>query len=216
MRTDLDKAKVREQFYKIGKIVESAVNAKNAYRKRLAELELQKVSYTEEYTKELREKARADLLATYAPLHDDTKAQIEKLRNVLLELNSQLDLADPALRNALDIIKSVGPGLDSESVLKINAQFENQSALKLLQSAYKAAGVDYDGGLDRRIYNAESILQEAEKSAHAAFTQERGSINALAGSVAKLATFEGQEFEKTPDSTGIDEAIARGAGLPIA
>src|SRR5688500_16813048 len=145
---DINKAIMKEQFYNIGKIIKDAVKAKDGYRKRLAELELYKSNYTQDYLKELQAKARAELKANYTTLHGSTKAELEKLKTALLELNNQLDLADPTLRNALDLIKSVGPGLDSESVLKINAQFDNQSALKLLQSAYKSAGLSYDGGLD--------------------------------------------------------------------
>jgi hypothetical protein len=211
---DLNKAIVKEQLFRLGQINSKAAKAKDAYRARLAELEKQKDTYTPEYIKELQDKARAALQASNQALYNDTTIQIEKLQNALSELHSSLDLTDPALQTALSLIKNVGKDLGSENILKINASFAgNQSALRVLQAAYKAAGVLYDGSLDRQIYDLDSSIQTMNQSAYEALMQG-GSVNALAGTIGKVAKLEGYtDFETLPDPSSVNEAARAAAGL---
>lgn len=205
---------IGQQFLKIGDINKAAVEAKGAYHKRRTELSQQTNTYTKEAIKEMQNKARADLRAKYATLHQDTKAQIEKLGKALRENHSQVSLSDPALANAVSIIKGIGPAMSNQTLSTINVEFaHNQPALRILRDAYKSAGVTYDGGLDRQIYNVETMLQELEKATDAVFLQE-GYMSTLFNKVEKLATLEGLHFAATPDTIGLDEALHAGAGLP--
>jgi hypothetical protein len=207
----MNKAMVKEQFFQFGEIIRRAVAAKDAYRKRLAELKSQSDNYSEEYIRELQDKALAELQAKNQPLYDDWNKHAEKLATALNELGGQWDRS--ALSDTVGLIKSIGAELDFEEISKLNAPFANdQAALRILQKAYKAAGVSYDGGLDKQIYHLESTLQEIDSLAHTAFVQN-GSLNMLAGKVAKFAVLEGHEFENTPDDAGVMEAMLTGAGL---
>ena len=211
---DLQKSIAREQLFLLNKINVKATEAKNAYRKRLAEIEAQKENFVPEYISGLQEKERTDLQAANQKLYSEFMTQLEKLENALSELDNSLDLVDPGLTTALDLIKNVGKDLGVENVLRINSQFSgNQPVLKVLQSAYKAAGLAYDGGLDKQIYNFSSSIKAIGQQAEGTFL--RGdSINTIAGVICKLAKLEGyQDFETLPDVIGVDDAMRRGAGL---
>jgi hypothetical protein len=207
------KAIVKEQLFTLGQINEKATKAKNNHRSRLAEIEKQKVNFSEEYLKDLQGKAQADMQAANQALYGDAMTQIEKLKSALVELHSSLDLGNPALTNALSLISVVGPDLGVENILRINAPFAgDQPSLRLLQAAYRAKGVAFDGGLDKQIYDPETAIQAIGSQVYAAL-QQGGSLNALAGAVGKLAAFELLEFETFPDTVGFSEAMRAGAGL---
>ncbi len=215
---DINKEMVREQYFKLGETIKKAVIASDAYRKRLADLKLQKDTYAADYIEEQKGKMRSELSAKHATAHSDTKAQLEKLATALRELD-QVDMGNPTLVSTLNHIHNVGKNLSFENIQQLNAQFAyDQPALKLLQSAYKAAGVDYDGGLDKQIYSVDSMMNEIGKAADDAFLHG-GSINHFSSKVAKYAELEGHGsrgfgFEGTPDPEGANEVMLRAAGLP--
>lgn len=209
---DVTKALIREQYYLLGVIVKKAAALKDTYR-----AELEKISkmteFTVEYQEDRRKEAGQNLAEGLQALYEDVEKQAEKLQAALLDMHGQADLANPALTNALKIIELAGPELGGESIQMINAEFSgNQPSLRLLKAAYQAAGVVYDGGLDKMIYNLEDvgkvIIGQAKNSLLAS-----GSLNTLAGVVGKYAAYEGLEFEKSPDPIGANEFIRRAAGL---
>lgn len=207
---------IGQQILKIGDIDKKFVEGTIAFRKRLNDINTQSANYTNQYIEELTVKARSDWKETKAKLYEQAKTELEKLGEALQEIHSGLSPSErAALNETVSIIKNVGSGLKGEAVQILNADFDNnQPALKILQQAYKAAGVVYDGGLDKKIYSVENLLGELDKHARGALLQD-GFWSAFTENVEKLATFESFHFKPTDDPERTLEAMFRGAGLPV-
>jgi hypothetical protein len=203
---DTNKAIIKEQFFRLEQIVKAAKAAENTRAAQLAEVNGLSKDYSPEFLAGKQQKIQNDFLATKQKLYDDSKKQLEKLKTTLLEFHGSLDLADPALTNAVTLIKSIGKGLDYENVAKINAQFSgNQPALRILQVAYKAAGVVSDGGLDKQIYDPSSAITELGKFAEAALVQDGYSPFRLGVEIGKIAALENVPFpEGNPFPSMVD------------
>jgi len=210
---DINNAIIKEQLFRIGEHNLAATAVKDLYRKRLKELEGQKDIYTDDARKEMQAKLRAEMQAKLSAMHPVLKGEHEKLKAAIVERDSQLDTSE--LVDTVNLIKSVGSELDHGTISKINAKFaRNQPALKVLQATYRSAGVVSDGGLEKQMYNVESVLQKIEEKSAAAFLNN-GSINQYASSIRTLAELEGDhQFEGMPDSAGRDEVLRAAAGLP--
>jgi hypothetical protein len=185
---------VKEQFYLLGEIVKDANALRDTYHGSLAGIDKFSKEYNQEYIAAQKQTAATGYRAKNQMLYNNAMTQLEKLQKALVELNSSLDLSDSSLANAVALIKAVGPELATEDKLKINAPFAtNQPALKVLQAAYKSAGVVYDGSLDRQIYDPESAVQALGKHAEAALMGD-GSVFQFGVAIGKIATLEGVDF----------------------
>ncbi len=103
--------------------------------------------------------------------------------------------------------------MDFESIRKIIEPFaDNQSALKALQSVFRANGFSYDGGLDKMIYDIDGAVRNLQEASFG-LAQGNVTINGFASQVAKVAEREGMEFDANPDPAGFGEAMMAGAGL---
>ena len=193
------RAAVKDNFFKLGQIVDNANAAKDAYLTALAAVDKLSKDYTPEYLAAKKQAATGEYRAKGQVLYADAQKTFEKLQSALLEIHSQLDLNDPALTNAVSLIKNVGPELSFEDKLKINASFAaNQPALKLLQSAYKSAGVLSDGGLDKQIYDPEGAVQSLGKYAQAALLGDGFSPFRFGVEIGKVASLEGYGYDVFP------------------
>jgi hypothetical protein len=221
---DINKAIVREQFFKLGKIIDRANEIRAAYTADLASIDKYTADYNEAYIQSQKDKALADLNLKYQELYEDTQKQLDKLQGALEELHGSLEIS-PALANAVSIIKSIGPDLSTESKRKLNAQFaHDQASLLVLQEAYKSAGAKYNGGLDRQVYSISDQLENLKKRAYDLSRQDISPFR-FGVEVGRLATFEGVDFPQgNPFPTlahvpsdvdlGVFEKTARnGAGL---
>jgi hypothetical protein len=187
---------VKEQFYKLGQIIDGAKSAENAYRTELKKIEGYSKDYNQDYIAAQNAKAESAYKAKRQELYNDAQKQIEALGNTLSELHGALDLSDPALRNAADLIKNVGPGLEVENKLKINARFAgDQPALRVLRDAYKAAGTS-NAGLDDQIYNPDEAIQRLGRHAQYALVQGDESVFKWGVECGRVAKLEGLDFIK--------------------
>lgn len=192
---DTLKAIIKEQFFLLGKIVDNVKSAQNDYAGQLAGIDALSKDYTPEYLASKKQAAIGEYRAKSQALYADAQKQLEKLSGALTEIHGSLDLSDPTLANAVSLIKSVGSGLSSDDKLKINAQFAtNQPALKVLQAAYKSAGVVGDGGLDRQIYDPEVAVQVLDQYAQAALVGNSCSPFCFGVEIGKIAKLEGIDF----------------------
>lgn len=211
---DLLKAKTRENFYVLGSIIRDAIKARDAYRARLAEIDKQRDMLLPERIGELKVKARADHLAAREALWPKASEELEALRLTLAESHAALDLS-PELMTAVSLIKSIGPALGGDDIRRINAQFAtDQSSLRILQTAYKSAGMKYTGDLDKQVYDAESAVQVIAQRAYASLTKG-DSLNSLALEISRVAGLEGFEFDASPDKQGVADSFMIGAGLIV-
>lgn len=125
------------------------------------------------------------------------------------------ELIPPGLSNALRLIELGGQELGYENITKINQTFQyNQPALRALQSVYKNRGLKFDGGIEKMLYNVDDAFNRVRQAADATFKQQGAGINSFASQLAKIAKYEGYEFEGNPDPDGFSDGLARGAGLP--
>jgi hypothetical protein len=191
---DINKAIIKEQFFRLGQIVKNAETLKNAFASQLAAVDALSKDYTPEYLAAKKQAVQNEYRAKNQALYTDAQTQLEKLSGALTEIHGSLDLNDPALTNAVSLIKSIGSDLSFEDKLKINASFAgNQPALKVLQVAYKAAGVAGDGGLDSQIYDSDRAVQTLNQFANAALTQD-GSVFQFGVEIGKIAKLENVDF----------------------
>jgi hypothetical protein len=217
---------VKEQFSHLEGIVKKGKEAKNAYSQALAGINALSKEYNPDYIAAQKQKAANTYGANSQGLYTSAMDHLEKLKGALLELNDQLDLTDPALKTALDLVKVAGSELSYADVAKINSSFVgNQPALRVLQAAYKAAGIKSDGGLDHMIYDPESAVGVLGQYAQAALVQD-GSVFSFGVAVGKIAKLEGVDFPEgnpfpsmvdqpfTGDLTRAAEAMRIAAGLP--
>src|SRR6266508_3314022 len=88
--------------------LKKAVDAKQVYKKALATLQARKDTYTDEYitgeTKNIKQKYAAAL----AGIHEELSKAIDDLQGSIQEMQSTLDLSDPAWANALKLIELGG------------------------------------------------------------------------------------------------------------
>jgi hypothetical protein len=196
--------------------LKKVIEAKQAYRKTLAELEADKKNYSEQYISERKEKIKSDYAAKLAGFHQELTKDIDNLQASIQEMQSTLDLSDPAWSNALKLIELGGKDLTLETVNEINQSFlYNQPALRALQTVYRSRGVAYDGGIDKMLYNVDDEFNRVRQAAEATFKAQSAGINSFASQLAKIAKLEGYQFEGNPDPDGFAEAAYRGAGLPM-
>jgi len=211
------KLKTRDHLTTLNSAIKNAIKARDSYRAQAAKLEKQRETYTADYLKAQAEKARAEYLNARAALWPNVSAELDALRATLGELHSSLDLSNPALVNAITLIRQAGKGLPGESIRQINSQFLNdQAALRLLAGVYKDAGLTYNGRLEEQLYDAESAVLAAAQYASAAF-QNEGSLNTFSAQLAKIAGMEGHNdlADRLPDVQGWTESAFQGAGLKL-
>lgn len=224
---DVNKAIVKEQFYRLGQIVDKAKAAQDAYQSELSKVDGYSKDYSPEYLTGLKDKVLGAYKAKRQALYQDTMTQLEKLSGALTELNGSLDLASPALSNALSLIQMTGNGLTFETAQKINANFINdQSSLRALQEAYRSAGVVSDGGLDRQIYDPTAAMQALGQYAQEALVQDGFSPFRLGVEFGKIAKLENIDFKQgnpfpsmvneptSFDTNKVTDSARAAAGLP--
>jgi len=192
------------------------VKVKDSYREKLTDLNMNGLAkYSQEYLEKEIEKVKSDFAAQAQKAYDDMVKRLEELRTLLNERDAVLDLSNPALTNALSLIRAIGDDLSHEEAVKINANFvHDQSGLRALRAAYKANGVISPGEIDGMIYSADAVIDHLIDLCYGGFVQE-GSINAFASAFSKLAKLEGMTVESTPDAIGLEESFYRGAGLQM-
>lgn len=213
-RGELLAAVVRERFFEMGQALKKAVQAKQDYKSALAKIEAQKDTYQPEYIEQMKAKAKQDYSGKLTAIHAEVAPKLDSLEKALAEKHSRLDLESPAWVNTLKLIDMGGASLSADVIQKINASFAGDvPSLKALQAVYKSKGIAYDGGLEKQIYDVNSSFENLRKNARQTFTTQETSINTFAGNIGKVAKMEGQEFNTAPDSDGVTEAFARGAGL---
>jgi hypothetical protein len=154
---------MKQKFSELEKLLRQTAQARQDLKAVVAKLNAQRKDYSAEYAKlhidpKIME-AQADLKALHQARFDQVCAILQDLSKSATEKQAKLDLASPALSNALKVIELSGSSLDGDTVRKINASFKgDQSALRMLRDVYKAAGVQYDGGLNDQIYEPESAF----------------------------------------------------------
>lgn len=194
--------------------VKKAVTAKQEYKQALAKLQAQKNTYTDEYitgeTQNIKQKYATALAGMYPELEKD----IDSLHTSIQQIQSELDLSDPAWPNALKMIE-LGVQ-NAETVVKINESFKHsQPALRVLQEVYRRQNVAYDGGIDKMVYDVDGSFDKLKALAKSTFIDQTTSITRFATEAAKIAKFEGFQFEANPDPDAFGEAVFRGAGLSM-
>ena len=218
---DMDKterariAKLNElRFSNLGNItLKSAVEAKQAYKKALATLAQQKDTYNPEYIAEQTKKIKRDYAAKLASIHAEIAPKLDELQASIEEMQKDF-VIDEAWLGTLQTLQMGGKSLDGETIRMLNANFAgDQPRLRALQKVYKEQGLSYDGGIDKMVYSIGDTFNQLKRSAEATFLRGEASINSFASAVAKIANFEGSQFEANPDPDGFSEASRKGAGL---
>lgn len=203
-------------FGRIEAQIRGVVQAKQAYKKSLAELG--ELSY---YTPEHLETRKIELRLVYyqarGKAYEKISAALDELRTAIEEKHNTLDLASPEFSNALRLIEIGGDTLDYQTIGQINSAFaHDQPALRALQTIYKARGIENDGGIDGMIYEIEPAFKKLQETAELVLIREGGpTIGTLARAVGEIAGLEGVSFDTSPDPDALAEAMNIGAGLAV-
>lgn len=194
----------------------NVVKAKDAYRTKMNELAMGGgATYSQTFLETKIQEERDSFAAKMQNAFADMEKRLNQLRELLNERDAVLDLTNPNLTNALQLIQTIGSGMSFDQAKMINANFvHDQRALTCLYDAYKSFGVTANGNIDSLIYKTDSIINRLIELASDG-TVKDGSINFFATEFAKFALLEGQAVESTPDQYAVSEAICRAAGLPV-
>lgn len=207
---------VGEKISSIEKLINRAATARKVYRAQLAANRENKNTYNAEYLEKVNKQVESDYRGKCEAAYREFMQNLEDLKSEIEDRHSALDLSDPTYLAAVGMIQAGGKNLDALMIKKINANFKhNQPALKALRAIYKSAGIEYDGGLSEQIYDVGLFADSMASLAYETFYRD-GSINQLSKSMAKLADYEGFDFEKMPDPDGALELTRQAAGLPTA
>lgn len=213
---------IRDGFYNLQSFMKEQVKARDAYRKANADLrELEKTGdYKPEYIEKKRSEIDSDFRVKNAAAYKNALDLIGKLTGTMQTRYSEpLDLSDPALTNALNVINLAGANLDHLELNKIIDSFTgNPAALKTLRSVFQKQGMSKaEERANSLLYEPAFVEQRLREVADSSIRQG-GSLNAFAGEINKLAVKEGMSFPLdgggSIDPVGVAEAFRAGAGLP--
>lgn len=212
---------IKDRFFNLESFTRKQVDRRNKLRER--RLELQKQASSGDYSNEYMERLFAQLDREQAENAEAAYAEaLEHIGKLVETMQSRyaepLDLADPALSNALNIITLTGGNIEHAELVKLVDTFTGSpAALKTLRSVFErqdmGAGVEL---VNQRLYEPAFVAQRLAETAEQAFRQS-GSLNGWASEVNKYAQREGLTFPKdggTIDPAGAYAAMRRGAGLP--
>jgi hypothetical protein len=193
--------------------VKKAVDLKTQLRNALADIENKKAVFLPAEIEKLINAAQSDYSSKLGSIGQEVNKSLDDLSLLINERDSELDLNNPALTNALNLIQTVGQQLPYETILKINENFSfDQPSLRVLQAAYKAANITGTGNLDEMIYSPGELIENMKKWVDLTFNQD-GSLNHFSTQFSKIAFFEGQRVTLTPDEEGVYAAMRHGAGI---
>lgn len=207
---------VRDNIVTMTSAIKKALSARDAYRGQLAKLEAQRETYTADYLEAQSAKARTEYMQKRQGLWPEVEKALDSLLETLDQAHSMIDLQNPALANAVSMIKNIGPAMTADDVRRVNSQFAgDQASLRMLKAAYTSVGITFTRELDAQLYSAGDMLEILKAYAHAALMQD-GSLNSFAGQLKKLAELEGAGDlvpESLVDLEGFYGLMASAAGL---
>ena len=210
---------MQKHFDKLQKILSAAAGDRITTRAEINRMQKDAEQYSQEHQQAVinprMEQYKQGVIAQKQEHYTQAVQTIDDMAKAATEKHAKINLANPALTNALKLIELSGKEISTETVNKINATFAgDQSALRALQGVYKAAGVVYDGGLEKQIYEPEMAYDTLKEFAYHSIMRE-GSLNDMAGAVSRLAKLEGIDFPQMIDETGANNVMRRAAGLPV-
>lgn len=193
--------------------VKKVVDLKTQLRNALADIENKRAVFLPAEIEKLINAAQSDYSSKLGSIGQEVNKSLDDLSLLINERDSELDLSNPALTNALNLIQTVGKKLPYETILQINENFLfDQPSLRVLQAAYKAADIAGTGNLEEMIYSPGELIANLKKDVDQTFNQD-GSLNYFNSRFSKIAVLEGQPVELTPDQEGVYAAMRRGAGI---
>jgi hypothetical protein len=209
------KKSVQLRFSDIQHMVRKMADAKRSYRAEIEKLAGLVQDFNADYIEKKRDKVERAYRETLQQHATEINNYLECMETEVKQLHAGIDLNDTRWQNAAAIVQSLAgdPEKDGELIRQINAQFAgDQPALRALQSMYRSRGLSYDGGIDKQIYDADSMLRWLRETT-GQVAAGTATINALAGRIGKMAALEGVTFDTLPDPEGVMEAARAGAGL---
>ena len=161
----------------------------------------------------IKEKATALLEGpseTAAEALDDL-AEAAEARHAIVSID------DPRLSAAIAIIQASGSGIDFDTALSINAQFEgDQNSLATLKNIYASHNCKNNGGIDELIYNLDNVMNSIRIYGVSRAFHPDGLLNVLAEKIAIIAKGEGFDFDPKPDDNGLIATFSKITGIPEA
>lgn len=161
-----------------------------------------------------KKKAEDKLAAAKESSVETLRAYLADLKQTITERNQLLDLSNPALTNALQLVSTIGDKLDNTTINQINANFANdQAALQAIRQLYRAYGVN-SSSLDEMTYDVKQTFDELEFQVVRSVNGRHGdNLNDLALPLGKVAKAEGVEFNDMPEGPDVRRTILEKVGL---
>lgn len=139
---------------------------------------------------------------------------LEDLAEAAEERHSIVSIDDPRLSAAIAIIQASGAGIDFDTAVSINAQFEgDQNSLATLKNIYASHECKNDGSIDKLIYNLNNVMNTIRINGVSRAFQPDGLLNVLADKIAIIAAGEGFEFDPKPDDNGLIASFSKITGI---
>lgn len=189
--------------------------AKAKYKKDLAEVDKMRGVYQDDVC----DQALADAKRLF---NDDVNffkkglfESFDSMEQAVAKRHEMLDLEDVKLSNALKIIQTAGSNITHDNVKMILSQFVgDQAGLRVLKESLAGTGAKFTELLDGVVYEPASVFHSVRSEAEGHLNPSQlVSVNQAARQLAKLAKYEGFEFNTDIDPDGTTDAFRAAVGL---
>lgn len=217
---------VKEQKALLGERINSNLRAmqvylraiwqiKEKYKTNLARLEKVKDLYKQEVYDQALTEIRQTVIDDVEVQRDAILDSLDSMLDLVIERHALLDLEDVKISNALKIIQSAGGKITLENIKKLITPFEgDQASLQILKQALEGVGAQPLQVVNDMVYEPVFAFHVTKDKVFGEMNpRQLGSINQAAKAIAKLAKYEGFEFDTFIDPYADIEALRKGAGL---
>lgn len=222
-RNDEYRTAIGARFSNLESFMNGVVEQRARHRAEL--VSLREKAATGDYTQEYLDKEQARLDQALQARNQEAYQKSLELIGKLAETaqaayDRPVDLNDPALQAALNIVNLTGGDMDLQELEKLVSQFIGvPPALKTLRSIFQKQEMDAGVNLvNERLYDPGLAQASLSDQAHQAFSQG-GSLNGFGYVVNGIAKKEGLAFPSNGDSSidpqGVLDSVWQGAGLPF-
>jgi len=143
--------------------------------------------------------------------------ELDSMFESVTKRHELLDLEDVKISNALKIIEAAGSKITLENIKKLVSQFEgDQAGLQILKQALEGVDALPLQIVNNMVYEPVTAFHKAKEVVWGELNPYHlGSINLAAYEIARLAKFEGFEFNTNIDPDSLIDAVRKGAGLQV-
>lgn len=205
---------IKDRLAEIKSAFSGVLAAREELKKQKIRLSTSSDQFTADYIYQLLQREQTTANNAYLSHYNKAARALDQMNQVVETSHKLIDLMDPRLAAAIEIIRAAGTKLTHETAARLVNEFSgDQPALVILQEVLKGVSDSVDGGVDKMIYEPMTAFRNAGEAIRDHMLSEDGSLNRAARSISFIAQREGCEFPEVFDPEEVDRAARRAAGL---